>query len=127
VRGFSRFSRHAVRRRRDSTGSSAIRAKVGIGVADARRSLLVTAARGPLLAPGRAPISSDAGPIRFRLYLKVTVQLIEQETIMKTILSALVALTVLASVAAPASAAWYNDEGRFDARAFFEDLQNHSG
>jgi hypothetical protein len=41
---------------------------------------------------------------------------------MKTIVSALPALSVLATVAAPASAA-----EKFDARAFFEQLQRNSG
>jgi hypothetical protein len=42
---------------------------------------------------------------------------------MKAILSALVALTVLAGVVAPASAA----DKPFDAKAFFESLQSTSG
>ena len=46
---------------------------------------------------------------------------------MKTIVSALLALTVLASVAAPASAQFSYGDDRFDARSFFEYLQNHSG
>lgn len=44
---------------------------------------------------------------------------------MKTIVSALVALMVLAGIAAPASA---YDEGKpFDAKTFFEQLQRNSG
>jgi hypothetical protein len=46
---------------------------------------------------------------------------------MKTIASALLALTVLASVAAPASAEYFYGGDHFDARQFFEYLQNHSG
>lgn len=47
---------------------------------------------------------------------------------MKTIVSALLALTVMAGVAASASAAQFNyGDEHFDARAFFEYLQNHSG
>ncbi|HWE20931.1 MAG TPA: hypothetical protein VG758_27810 [Hyphomicrobiaceae bacterium] len=42
---------------------------------------------------------------------------------MKTILSALVALSVVAGIVAPASAA----DTPFDAKAFFESLQNTSG
>jgi hypothetical protein len=42
---------------------------------------------------------------------------------MKAILSALVAFTVLAGVVAPASAA----DNPFDAKSFFESLQNTSG
>jgi hypothetical protein len=47
--------------------------------------------------------------------------------IMKTIASALLALTVLASVAAPASAEFFYGNDHFDARQFFEYLQNRGG
>ena len=46
---------------------------------------------------------------------------------MKIIASALVALSVLASVAAPASAEFFYGDRPFDGRSFFEYLQNHSG
>jgi hypothetical protein len=46
---------------------------------------------------------------------------------MKTIVSALFALTVLASVTAPASAEFFYGDRPFDSRSFFEYLQNHSG
>lgn len=46
---------------------------------------------------------------------------------MKIIASALVALSVLASVAAPASAEFFYGDKPFDSRSFFEYLQNHGG
>lgn len=46
---------------------------------------------------------------------------------MKIIASTLVALSILASVAAPASAEFFYSDRPFDSRAFFEYLQNHSG
>jgi len=46
---------------------------------------------------------------------------------MKTIVSALLALSVLAIAAAPARAEYAYGDEPFDARAFFEFLQNHSG
>ena len=45
---------------------------------------------------------------------------------MKTIASALLALTVLASVAAPASAEFFYGDEPFDARQFFEYIQNQT-
>jgi hypothetical protein len=48
--------------------------------------------------------------------------------IMKTIVSALLALSVLAFAAAPSRAAQFNyGDEPFDARAFFEHLANTSG
>jgi hypothetical protein len=47
--------------------------------------------------------------------------------IMKTIASALLALSVLAGIAAPASAEFSYGDRHFDAKAFFEFLQNRSG
>ena len=46
---------------------------------------------------------------------------------MKTIASALLALTVLAGIAAPASADFSYGDRHFDAKAFFEYLQSVSG
>jgi hypothetical protein len=48
--------------------------------------------------------------------------------IMKTIVSALLALSVLAIAAAPSRAAQFSyGDDRFDAKSFFEYLQNQSG
>jgi hypothetical protein len=47
---------------------------------------------------------------------------------MKTIVSVLLALSVLAVAAAPSRAAQFSyGDDRFDTRSFFEYLQNHSG
>ena len=46
---------------------------------------------------------------------------------MKTIVSTLLALMVLASVAAPASAEFFYGDEPFNARQFFEYIQKQSG
>ena len=46
---------------------------------------------------------------------------------MKIIASAMVALSVLASAAAPASAEFFYSDRPFDSRSFFEYLQNRGG